>query len=165
MDNVLEVVRAAVADFAVRSFESHVADEPARIAFVYDEGSSTVFPLTVGVLPRKVESAYRDKRQSDSDYQLLWNPEEFPHYATQDLLLQIDDSAAEAIQAALDEDDGFFVQVRAAINLGCRDANVALAAKHCIAFATDPELVDVRANVAAIGNLPAPLAAEMPEWF
>lgn len=165
MDNVLETVRAAVADFALRSFDAHAADEPARIAFVYDEGSSTVFPLTVGVLPRKVESAYRDKRQSDSDYQLLWNPEEFPFYATQDLLLRIDDAASETIQSALAEDDGFFAQVKAAINRGCGDANAALAAKHCIVFATDPELVDVRANVAATGNVPAPLAAEMPEWF
>lgn len=165
MDNVLEVVRAAVADFAIRSFASHAADDPARIAFVYDEGSSTVFPLTVGLLPRKVESAYRDKRQSDSDYQLLWNPEEFPLYATQDLLLHVDDTVSEAIQSALAEDDGYFAQVKSAINQGCRDANVALAPKHCIAFATDPELVDVRANVAAIGNVPAPAAAEMPEWF
>ncbi|MBL8299989.1 MAG: hypothetical protein JNN30_16745 [Rhodanobacteraceae bacterium] len=165
MDNSFEVVRSAVAGFAARVFEMHAAAEPARIAFVYDEGSSTVFPLTVGVLPRKIEDAYRDKRKSDSDYQLLWNPEEFPIYATQDLLLQIDDAASEAIQSAIADDAGFFAQIRSAINRGCHDANLALAAKHCIVFATDPELVDVRANVAAIGNISAELAAEMPDWF
>jgi hypothetical protein len=165
MDSVCEVVREAVAGFAVRCFESHADSDPARIAVVYDEGSSTVFPLTVGVLPRKVETAYRENRKSDSDYQLLWNPAEFPTYATQDLLLDIDESISDTIQSAIAEDRGFFGKLKSAINRGCHDANVALAAKHCTVFATDPELVDVRANVTAIGNIPAALAAEMPEWF
>lgn len=160
-----ELIRDAVAAFAVRCVEAHAASDPARVAFVYDEGSSSVFPLTVGLLPRDVEAAYRAKRASDSDYQLLWNPEEFPLYATEDLLLSVDEASSEAIQAEIAADGDAFQRVRAAINQGCRAANAALAGRQCIAFATDPELVDVRANVEAIGNIPAALAAEMPEWF
>ena len=160
-----ELIRDAVAAFAVRCVEAHAASDPARIAFVYDEGRSSVFPLTVGLLAREVEAAYRARRASDSDYQLLWNPEEFPLYATQDLLLSIDEASSDAIQAEIAADAEAFQRVRAAINQGCRAANTALAPRRCIAFATDPELVDVRGNVEAIGNIPSALAAEMPEWF
>ncbi|MCQ4166525.1 hypothetical protein [Tahibacter harae] len=157
-------IREAVGAFALQCAEHHAAQDPARIVFVYDEGSSTLFPLAVGVLPRAVEKKYRAGRRSDSDFQLLWNPEEFPHYATPELLLRLDAAVCDAVQAHLAE-GGRFSQVRVAINAGCRDANKVLAGRDCFAFATDPELVDVRRNVAAIGNIPALTAAEMPDWF
>lgn len=165
MTDYLDAIRDAVSEFAVRCAETHAQADPARIAIVYDEGSSTVFPLTVAVLPRKVEAAYRSKRKSDSDYQLLWNPEEFPAYATADLMLHVDDALSETIQAEIERNPAAFQEVRTAINLGCRAANEVLAGTQCFVFAVDPELVDVRKNVAAIGNIPADAAADMPDWF
>jgi hypothetical protein len=159
------VVREAVAALAARCYEAHADVDPARIGIVYDEGSSTVFPLTVGLLPRQVETAYRQKRESDTDKQLLWNPEEFPVYASKGMKEQIDPAVSDALQAALAEDEHFFKKLRAAINRGCHDANATLAEKQCIVFATDPALDDVRANVKAIGNISESLAADMPEWF
>lgn len=165
MTEHLDAIRDAVSGFALKCVETHAQLDPARVAFVYDEGSSTVFPMAVAVLPRKVEAAYRSKRASDSDYQLLWNPEEFPAYATADLMLHIDDVLSDSIQAAIARDRSYFQQVRAAINRGCHVANEVLDGRHCFAFAVDPELVDVRKNVEAIGNIPAAAAAEMPDWF
>ncbi|HSX60851.1 MAG TPA: hypothetical protein VLF18_11680 [Tahibacter sp.] len=161
----LYAVHAAVAALALRCYEAHAEKDPARIGIVYDEGSTTVFPLTVGLLPRDVESAYRAKITADTDRQLLWNPEEFPVYASKGMSQQIDAATSDAIHAAIAADADFYGQVKQAINHGCGDANDTLAGKRCIAFATDPELVDVRANVEAIGNIPAEIAEEMPDWF
>lgn len=159
------VIRDAVSAFALQCAERHAAQDPARIVFVYDEGSGMLFPLSVGVLPRAVEKRYRAGRRSDSDFQLLWNPEEFPHYATPELQLCLDADVCEAVQVHLASGGGRFSQVRVAINTGCREANRLLAGRDCFAFATDPELVDLRRNVTAIGNIPALTAAEMPDWF
>lgn len=158
-------IREAVGAFALHCAERHAAQDPARIVFVYDEGGAALFPLGVGVLPRAVEKKYRAGRRSDSDFQLLWNPEEFPHFATPELQLCLDAAVCDAVQAQLAAGGARFSQVRVAINAGCRDANKLLASRDCFAFATDPELVDVRRNVAAIGNIPALTAAEMPDWF
>lgn len=165
MTDHLDAIRDAVSGFAQRCLDTHAQLDPARIAFVYDEGSSSVFPMAVAVLPRKVEAVYRSKRASDSDDQLLWNPEEFPAYATADLMLHVDDALSDAVQAAIARDRSHFQQVRAAINRGCHVANETLLGRQCFAFAVDPELVDVRKNVQAIGNIPAAAAAEMPDWF
>lgn len=165
MQEALQAVRIAVAALALRCYEAYADKDPARIGIVYDEGSSTVFPLTVGLLPRDVESAYRAKIVADTDRQLLWNPEEFPVYASKGMTEQIASGYSDAIQAAIASDPALYARVKQAINQGCADANGALADRRCIVFATDPELVDVRANVEATGNIPAELAEEMPEWF
>jgi hypothetical protein len=158
-------IREAVSAFALHCADCHAAQDPARIVFVYDEGSDVLFPLPVGVLPRAVEKKYRAGRRSDSDFQLLWNPEEFPIFATPELQLKIGADIGEAVREHIASGTGRFGQVRVAINAGCRDANKQLAERSCFAFATDPELVDVRRNVTAIGNIPALTAAEMPDWF
>lgn len=127
-----------------------------RIAVVYDPGSSSLFPLAVALLPRETEAAYRARITQDSDYEWLWNPAEFPLYATPDLLINLPEDLV---------GDLSLEEARAHILKGCSLANDLLGQHGCFAFATDPELVDARANVAAIQGIPATLKTEIPSWF
>lgn len=138
-------------------------DDISRFAIVYDFGSIEFFPLYVAALTKKLELEYRDKISSDSDYQLLWNPEEFSEYATEDLIVNFSDSVVNFIGEAIQSQLDYELKIRTAICEACLALNVKLNGKVFV-YAVDPELADLRKNLLIINNIPKDKAAELPSW-
>ncbi|TRX74775.1 hypothetical protein [Pseudomonas mangiferae] len=133
-----------------------------RFALVYDFGNLDFFPIYLAVLTKKQEENYRNKMVSDSDFQLLWSPEEFTEYATKDLSINLSAEAEDFIKNIIESQDDYEVSIREAICSVCFSINDGLVSSFI--YAVDPELADLKANIGLIKNIPRKEAVELPSW-
>lgn len=133
-----------------------------RFAIVYDFESLDFSHIYLAVLTKGLEKDYRDRIVSDSDLELLWNPEDFSEFATADLTINLSAEAEGVLRNTLEEQDGYECLIRKAICSVCSLINDGLVG--AFVYAVDPELSDLRVNLHSIGNIPPKEVAELPSW-
>ncbi|MES2821395.1 MAG: hypothetical protein V4812_20670 [Pseudomonadota bacterium] len=138
--------------------------EFSRIAIVYDFGSLDFFPLSIACLKKEVEIEYRKKITTNTDFQLLWNPEEFPIYATAELQIRVSGDLEDFVQKQIESGGGYERDIRSSINFACARLNHEYESSPFF-FSTDPELADVKDNLISIGNIPDAFVKAVPDWF
>lgn len=139
--------------------------EYCRFSIVYDFGSLEFFPLTMGGLSKAIENEYRLKISSPSDFQLLWNPAEFPIYATPDLQIDVPDEIKLFVQKGLENSNkNHEMSIRKSLSIACKNLNQ-FYNNNPFFFNTDPELLDLKENISLIENIPVEFSSELPKWL
>lgn len=152
---------ARIADEITSIFSGFVSIEPARICLVLDPPLNQDYELVVAILPKLTEQRYRERIHEESDYQLLWNPAEFPIYGERAISIEgiylapRERSGADKHMRTLDEIEVFVIEA-------CNVANEKLNESRCFAFVVDSELSRLAKNLDRLRGIPASLLSERP---
>jgi len=153
-----------ISDEIISIFSDYASLEPARICLVLDTPLNQDYELVVAILPKSMEQCYRERIHEEADYQLLWNPAEFPIYGERTIpiggtSLAPAGSPGEVNHVrTLEEIEAFAIEA-------CNVANEKLDESRCFAFVVDSELSRLARNLDRLRGIPANLLSERPSWL
>lgn len=153
-----------ISDEIISIFSDCISLEPARICLVLDPPLSQDYELVVAILPKLTEQRYRERIHEEADYQLLWNPAEFPVYGERAISIEGtylapgESSGGVKHMRTLEEIEAFVIEA-------CNVANEKLDESRCFAFVVDSELSRLAKNLDRLRGIPANLLSERPSWL
>lgn len=153
-----------VSDEIISIFSDYVSLEPARICLVLDPPLDQDYELVVAILPKLTEQCYRERIHEEADYQLLWNPAEFPVYGERTITIRGTSLEPGGIPGSAkhmrtpEEIEAFAIEA-------CNVANEKLDESRCFAFVVDSELSRLAKNLDRLRGIPANLLSEPPSWL
>lgn len=159
-----EQERTRISDEIISIFSDYASFEPARICLVLDPPLNQDYELVVGILPKSTEQCYRERIHEEADYQLLWNPAEFPIYGERTIpiggtsLAPVGSPGEVNHVRTLEEIEAFAIEA-------CNVANEKLDESRCFAFVVDSELSRLARNLDRLRGIPANLLSERPSWL
>lgn len=151
-------------DQIISILSDFVSLEPARICLVLDPPLNQDYELVVAILPKLTEQCYRERIHEEADYQLLWNPAEFPIYGERTISIRGTSLPPGASPGSvkhvrtLEEIEEFVIEA-------CNVANEKLDGSRCFAFVVDSELSRLAKNLDRLRGIPAILLSERPSWL
>lgn len=139
-------------------------DDISRIAIVYDLGQYQIFPPVLAVLHHEDIEEFESL---DDFYESLWNPAEFPDYATPELALGKEEAACATIEQLNEEykkfpameRDAVIMYIECAINAIIFSRSIK---KDIVVFCTDPELTELKRNVMKINSYVGNIEMKFP---
>jgi hypothetical protein len=148
----------------VSIFGHYFSLEPARICLVLDPPLNEDYELAVAILPKLTEERYRERIREEADYQLLWNPAEFPIYGERSI----------RVRGTSPDNEGSLgttkhmrtpEEIKEIAMEACSVANEKLDESGCFAFVVDPELSHLAKNLDRLRGIPENLLSERPSWL